>query len=49
MPFSKCVLLYGEPIHLPRGLRGEAMERFRVEVERRMLDLEEKADAYFRK
>ncbi len=43
--FSRAVALYGEPIEIPPGLGGEALEAERVRAERALRDLDEKAEA----
>lgn len=48
-PFAKSVMLYGEPITVPRNLSEEEVEKYRLYVQEQMIRLEEKADAYFRK
>ncbi|MBN1464871.1 lysophospholipid acyltransferase family protein [candidate division KSB1 bacterium] len=47
-PFSKCCVLYGEPIKIPRRLSLDELEAQRSFVEQRMLALEQEADAIFR-
>ncbi|MFQ6081818.1 MAG: lysophospholipid acyltransferase family protein [Candidatus Aminicenantia bacterium] len=48
-PFSKCVVLYGEPIKVNPNLDKEEFEKFRKKVEEIMIRLDEKADSYFNK
>jgi lysophospholipid acyltransferase (LPLAT)-like uncharacterized protein len=44
LPFSKVVVLYGDPIHIPRDARGPALEALRLEVEKRLNDMRRQAD-----
>ncbi|MGH7494366.1 MAG: lysophospholipid acyltransferase family protein [bacterium] len=48
-PFSKSVAYYGEPIAVPAVLTEEEFASIRKTVEQKMLDLEEEAEAFFRK
>lgn len=47
LPFSRCVVLYSEPIPVPPGLEGKDFEAFCRRMEQQMIDLEQQADAYF--
>ncbi|HNW59748.1 MAG TPA: lysophospholipid acyltransferase family protein [bacterium] len=47
-PFARVSLIYGKPFRVPPGLEGEALEQFRIAAERRMVQLEEEADGFFR-
>lgn len=49
IPFSKNVVIYGKPIHVPRELSPEQFEQLRAEFEADMIRLEKRADEYFRK
>jgi lysophospholipid acyltransferase (LPLAT)-like uncharacterized protein len=49
VPFSKNVVIYGEPIDVPKGLSQEQLEQVRTEFEAGMIRLEKRADEYFRK
>ncbi|KAA3656095.1 MAG: hypothetical protein DWQ10_16180, partial [Calditrichaeota bacterium] len=46
-PFSRCLALYGEPIPVPEKTNPEEFEQFRRAVERKMIEQEARADAYF--
>lgn len=46
-PFSKVVVIYGEPVYAPRDCGEEDMERKRVEMETRLLSITKRADSYF--
>jgi len=48
-PFSRCVVLYAEPIWVPADLSGEAFQAFCQQLEWQLIELEQQADAYFRK
>jgi len=43
-PFTKGVVLYGEPLRVPSGARGESLEAYRRRLEREMIELEERSD-----
>jgi len=43
-PFTKGVVLYGEPLRVPSGARGESLEAYRRKLEREMIELEERSD-----
>ena len=42
--FSKAVSLFGEPIEIPRGIDGEALEAERLRVEQILRELDARAD-----
>jgi lysophospholipid acyltransferase (LPLAT)-like uncharacterized protein len=44
LPFSKVVVLYDDPIAIPREARGEALEALRQEVENRLNEMRRRAD-----
>lgn len=48
-PFTRSVVMYHEPIRVPPALDGEALDAFVRDIERRMIEQEQQADAYFRK
>jgi len=48
LPFSTSVAMYGEPVHVPADATSEEVERIRMDIEKRMIDLEQRADAYFK-
>lgn len=47
-PFSRLVVIYGEPLYVPRGSSEKEIEEKRLELERRLNEITEKADHYFR-
>ena len=47
-PFSRALMLYGEPIHIPPNLNDEEMERYRLLLEQTMISMAEKADMLVR-
>lgn len=49
LPFSKNILLYGEPLKIPREASPRQLAKLRNVIEKRMIDLEKEADDYFRK
>jgi len=48
-PFSKVVVVYGRPIHVPRKLSPEQLESFRIKIENIMNDQQRETDELFRK
>ena len=44
-PFSTVALVVGEPIEVPKGAAAELLERARVDLERRLIALEDRARA----
>ena len=42
-PFAAAVILQGEPMAVPSGVEGDALEAHRRELQERMLDLKEEA------
>jgi hypothetical protein len=43
-PFSRIFFLWGDPIYVPRDLRGDGLERKRLEIEGALISLTETAD-----
>jgi lysophospholipid acyltransferase (LPLAT)-like uncharacterized protein len=43
-PFSTILYVWGDPIYVPRGTRGEALEKERLNLERGLIALTEEAD-----
>jgi lysophospholipid acyltransferase (LPLAT)-like uncharacterized protein len=39
LPFSKCIMRFGKPVHVPREAPDEQRESLRLELERRLRDL----------
>ena len=48
-PFSRSVIMYGEPYHVPARLEPSQLETVRAELEIKLIELEGAADGYFRK
>jgi len=48
-PFSRVVVLFGEPFTVSPSLRGEDFDGERARVERLLVELDEKTDAFFGK
>lgn len=46
-PFTKCIVMYGEPEQVPKNLKAAEMVQFRNTIQKRLIELEAKADAYF--
>ena len=46
-PFSKTVIMLGEPIYVPVECTSEELEEKRKELEKQLLELTQKADDYF--
>ncbi len=44
LPFSRGVMLYGPPLVIPKRADKDEMERLRLELQRRMLEMKDKAD-----
>ncbi|MCK4428142.1 MAG: lysophospholipid acyltransferase family protein [candidate division Zixibacteria bacterium] len=47
-PFSKAVIIIGEPIYVPLKSTPQELEEKREELEKRLVELTQKADSYFR-
>ncbi|MCF6153753.1 MAG: DUF374 domain-containing protein [Candidatus Brocadia sp.] len=47
-PFSRALMMYGDPIHIPPNLTGEEMENYRLLVEKIMKEMTERADILVR-
>ncbi len=47
-PFSKCSIIFGEPIRIPRKLTPDELEEWRLYVQNRMKELDGDADALVR-
>ncbi|HHT9130813.1 MAG TPA: lysophospholipid acyltransferase family protein, partial [Candidatus Brocadiaceae bacterium] len=43
-PFSRALVMYGEPIHIPPNISDEEMEHYRLLLEQTMKEMAEKAD-----
>ncbi|MEN8188915.1 MAG: lysophospholipid acyltransferase family protein [Thermodesulfobacteriota bacterium] len=49
MPFSTIHFFYGEPLTVPGGIKGDEIESYRLQLEKRLNDLYEEAWAVFGK
>jgi hypothetical protein len=47
-PFTRAVVIVGEPVEVPEGTADEALEAMRADLERRMQALTREADGWFR-
>lgn len=47
LPFSKCVLVYGEPLFVPRNLTESEFEKLRLRLENELLAGKREAEEYF--
>ena len=47
-PFSRAVIIIGEPIHVPLKSTPQELEEKREKLEKRLVELTQKADSYFR-
>lgn len=47
IPFTKCVLMYGEPVHIERDLNETELEEKRKHLEALVRDLDGKAETFF--
>ncbi|MBN1350938.1 lysophospholipid acyltransferase family protein [candidate division KSB1 bacterium] len=48
-PFSRGVIMYGEPIRVPENMTETEAEEFRVNLEQKLIELEKNADDFFQK
>lgn len=46
-PFSKVVILFGDPVKLPAHLNSTQLEKKREQMEMEMIELDRKADGFF--
>lgn len=46
-PFSRVVVIFGEPVYVDRDLSVEQIEEKRLELEQRLNEITERADDYF--
>lgn len=49
LPFTKCVIAYGEPMKIPARLTEEEFENYRLRVENVLFALKAEAEAYFKR
>jgi len=47
-PFTRVVVIYGEPVYVPRDSSEEEIEKKKVELEERLVKMTERADHYFK-
>ena len=47
LPFSRCTVLYGEPISVPKEASDEELEKIRLRLESALLQLKTKVDAVY--
>lgn len=47
-PFSRALMMYGEPIYVPNNMNDEEMEHYRLLLEQTMKDMAERADVLVR-
>ncbi len=47
-PFTRVVVIYGEPVYVPRDSSEEEIEKKKVELEERLVEMTERADHYFK-
>lgn len=47
-PFSRALVMYGEPVYVPPNLDDEGMEQYRLSLENTMKEMAERADALAR-
>ena len=46
-PFSRGVIIWGEPIYVPKALTPEKFEDYRLQIENRLIAITTQADLYF--
>lgn len=49
LPFSRVVVIYGEPIIVPENADDEVIEEKRLEMEKKLNEITHRADSYFDK
>jgi lysophospholipid acyltransferase (LPLAT)-like uncharacterized protein len=49
LPFSRIVVIYGEPVFVPENANLKIIEQKRLELERKLTEITEAADRYFEK
>ncbi|MCC6545448.1 MAG: lysophospholipid acyltransferase family protein [Nitrospirae bacterium] len=47
-PFTRVVVIYGEPVYVPRDSSEEEIEEKRIELEKRLVEITEKSDQYYK-
>lgn len=48
-PFTRVVVIYGEPVYVPRDSSEEEIEEKRMELEKRLIEMTDRADKYYKK
>jgi lysophospholipid acyltransferase (LPLAT)-like uncharacterized protein len=43
-PFSKSAIVYGEPFYIPKKVKGEELEEYRIKLKNTIIALDEEAD-----
>ncbi len=46
-PFSRAVIMLGQPVYVPANCSAEGLEEIRIRLERQMRELTSKADNYY--
>jgi len=46
-PFSKVIAVYGPPMNVEPALKDDALEKERQKIERKLIELDEKADRFY--
>lgn len=49
LPFSKCVVIYGDPISVSENATEEKLEEIKKELQRKLLDLKAEAEGKFQR
>ena len=47
-PFSRVVVIYGDPVYVRRDLTEDQLEEKRLELEQRLNEITKRADGYFK-
>lgn len=48
-PFTRVVVIYGEPVYVARDLSEEEIEEKRIELEKSLTEMTDKADQYYKR
>ena len=49
LPFAKCIMVYGDPIHVPENISPEQFENLRLQLELDLKNLKAEAESFFEK
>ncbi len=49
LPFARVIVRYGEPVHVPQGISGDEVEKYRLQLEQALDEIYEKTWAEFGK